>query len=642
MLAQMLPTFGAAVRVGRESVRACTDALGFRAALPGQGDGWAAVSTSARVLAALGGGGFDPEALAVQSQLGWQLGRRTIFAGVTQLAAGHSVTLGPDGASAAVLPATGRPGGSPLAQAVAQARDLLRGYLAAYLDDHPDAVLQLTGGQDSRLLLSAIEPHRRRGVAGDDPGRAGEPRRRASPRRWRAGTRWTTRSSTSPGWTSSIRSRPSPGRCAPRSAWRPRPTRSRTPASTSPRRGPCPGRASPGWGARWRGGSTTSAGVPRPPSRPAAARRLADWRMFANEAVEPGALDRDFGPWARDVAHAAVLRSLDRVRTVLVRRDRRALPRPPDAALGRAPRRRRWPVTAGSSTPCSTTASSPSPAPSRRRTSAARASWPGSRSPWTRSWLPSPSTDGRRRRRTRRRGWPARSASRGRRRPRRSARPANDWAGSVARPPVVPVLADLVARRWRRDPSMLEDLRGTGIFDAAWLDQVATGVRQPSPGDDGLPGERRRRAPGTADDDDGAPRPLTLRHAPDTSQEPTVSPRRTRRAARRWRAWSSRACCSWPRARTAAAPARTTPAPNRSTAYSIWADDAGPRVTGGLGESVGHPGCRVLLRRRRRGHRRPVLPRPGQRRPPRGAAVDRVRPAPRHHPTPVQPAGPAG
>ena len=56
------------------------------------------------------------------------------------------------------------PGRLTLAEAVTRARDVLRGYLSAYLDDHPDAVLQLTGGQDSRLLLSAIEPSRRRGL----------------------------------------------------------------------------------------------------------------------------------------------------------------------------------------------------------------------------------------------------------------------------------------------------------------------------------------------------------------------------------------------------------------------------------------------------------------------------------------------
>lgn len=41
---------------------------------------------------------------------------------------------------------------------------MLREYLDAFLDDHPDAVLQLTGGQDSRLLLSAVPPERRRGL----------------------------------------------------------------------------------------------------------------------------------------------------------------------------------------------------------------------------------------------------------------------------------------------------------------------------------------------------------------------------------------------------------------------------------------------------------------------------------------------
>ena len=41
---------------------------------------------------------------------------------------------------------------------------ILRQFMAAYLDDHPEAVLQLTGGQDSRILLSAIPPQRRRGL----------------------------------------------------------------------------------------------------------------------------------------------------------------------------------------------------------------------------------------------------------------------------------------------------------------------------------------------------------------------------------------------------------------------------------------------------------------------------------------------
>ena len=64
----------------------------------------------------------------------------------------------------------------------------------------------------------------------------------------------------------------------------------------------------------------------------------------------------------------------------------------------------------------------------------------------------------------------------------KALRKAGQRLGGQRRPPAGgPVLAGLVARRWGRDPSMLEDLRSTGIFDAAWLDQVATGDRQPTP-----------------------------------------------------------------------------------------------------------------------------------------------------------------
>ena len=44
------------------------------------------------------------------------------------------------------------------------AAEMLREYVNAFLDDYPDAILQLTGGQDSRLLLSAVPRSRRRGL----------------------------------------------------------------------------------------------------------------------------------------------------------------------------------------------------------------------------------------------------------------------------------------------------------------------------------------------------------------------------------------------------------------------------------------------------------------------------------------------
>ncbi len=163
-LSEMLPTFGAVVRRGDGTVVACTDALGFHHLYTRVGIGWAAVSTSARVLGALGDSGFDLEGVAVQSLLGWQLGDRTLFRDVTKLGAGSAVTMSDRGMRThRYASERGRESVQP-ELAVPAMRDMLRGYLAAYLDDHPDAVLQLTGGQDSRLLLSAIEPGRRRGL----------------------------------------------------------------------------------------------------------------------------------------------------------------------------------------------------------------------------------------------------------------------------------------------------------------------------------------------------------------------------------------------------------------------------------------------------------------------------------------------
>ena len=41
---------------------------------------------------------------------------------------------------------------------------ILRSWQSRYLEDHPDTVLQLTGGHDSRILLGAIPPEQRRGI----------------------------------------------------------------------------------------------------------------------------------------------------------------------------------------------------------------------------------------------------------------------------------------------------------------------------------------------------------------------------------------------------------------------------------------------------------------------------------------------
>ena len=49
-------------------------------------------------------------------------------------------------------------------EATTRAAALLRSFLERYMDEHPNPTLQLTGGQDSRLVLSAIPRARRKGL----------------------------------------------------------------------------------------------------------------------------------------------------------------------------------------------------------------------------------------------------------------------------------------------------------------------------------------------------------------------------------------------------------------------------------------------------------------------------------------------
>lgn len=153
----VLPPFGALLAEGHRH-RFAVDGMGFRQLYVRQGTGWAAVSTSARALNHLEPGSLDLTALATQSLLGWQVGARTWFEG-TALAA-PSVTL-QDGD---IQSRSASRGGAerPPAEPVRVAARLLRDIVTAYLDDHPDAELQLTGGLDSRILLAAVPPARRR------------------------------------------------------------------------------------------------------------------------------------------------------------------------------------------------------------------------------------------------------------------------------------------------------------------------------------------------------------------------------------------------------------------------------------------------------------------------------------------------
>ena len=174
-LAEVLPTFAAVDHVGETAVVAAADVLGFRHLYYGAGRGFAVLSTSARAAGACLGSDLDREAIAVQSLLGWQLGQRTMFQGVHKLAPGTLATLGDGRISVRSFRRQAHDGERTLDASVSEAAAVLREYVDAFLADYPDAILQLTGGQDSRLLLSAVPRARRRGLRTVTLGLPGNP-----------------------------------------------------------------------------------------------------------------------------------------------------------------------------------------------------------------------------------------------------------------------------------------------------------------------------------------------------------------------------------------------------------------------------------------------------------------------------------
>jgi asparagine synthase (glutamine-hydrolysing) len=102
----------------------------------------------------------------VQSLVGWQVGLGTAFRGITKLAPGSLATLhaGRVGVERYLAETTAPETVPSVADVVDEMAQILRDLHTAYLTDHPDTVLQLTGGQDSRLLLCAVPPGMRAGM----------------------------------------------------------------------------------------------------------------------------------------------------------------------------------------------------------------------------------------------------------------------------------------------------------------------------------------------------------------------------------------------------------------------------------------------------------------------------------------------
>jgi len=308
-LAEVLPTFAAAASTPSGGTSVATDYLGFRHVFHGQSHGAAVVSSSSHACALELGAGLDLEAVAVQSSLGWQLGQRTLFDGIRKLGPGGIATL-KDGVVA--LSSYLRPGAAgtlDLDRAVRTAADVLRGYLTTYLEDHPDVRLQLTGGQDSRLLLSAVPNAQRRGLRVVTLGAAGDPDVDiAADLVARYGMRHELLSLDGLDQLDPAAAFALCVEAARRLDYSADPLAHAALTYAEARSEPGP-RLSGLGGEVARGfyylGLPTSA-----PVSPRRAQRLAHWRMFVNEGVPVEALAPSFAQWARDFATQEVVRVL--------------------------------------------------------------------------------------------------------------------------------------------------------------------------------------------------------------------------------------------------------------------------------------------------------------------------------------------
>jgi asparagine synthase (glutamine-hydrolysing) len=163
----LLPPFAAAHRGDAGgAVTVANDWLGYRQLYWWRGAHAGAVSTSARALAALAGAGLDQTGVGAQALIGWQIADRTIFEGVRALPPATIATLiNGELSLRQYAPPVRQQGPAPaLDDAIDEMASILVSWQTSYLEQHPDAVLQLTGGHDSRILLGATPEKLRVGL----------------------------------------------------------------------------------------------------------------------------------------------------------------------------------------------------------------------------------------------------------------------------------------------------------------------------------------------------------------------------------------------------------------------------------------------------------------------------------------------
>jgi asparagine synthase (glutamine-hydrolysing) len=160
VLSGITPPFGVVSCSGPgRPVIAATDLTGSRHLYWYQGDGWAGLSTSALALACCAGTGPDADALVVRAMLGFHLGTSSPFHGVHKLGPAEAAALTAGRVQTARY-ATPWPTQDRQKLTAAAVADTLAGLLRACGEwtsaTFPAAVLELSGGLDSRILLAAI------------------------------------------------------------------------------------------------------------------------------------------------------------------------------------------------------------------------------------------------------------------------------------------------------------------------------------------------------------------------------------------------------------------------------------------------------------------------------------------------------
>ena len=151
----------AAALIEADQATVAADHVGMRHVYGARRDGWAAVSTSATRLAGQIAADVDVTALSVFRLAGHYLDDETPYAGVRKLPAAHAFRLRDGGL--AVQPYE-VPGPAYVDDAVAAHAGRLRELVSGFVEHHPDAVIELSGGLDSRLVLAAVPLERRAGL----------------------------------------------------------------------------------------------------------------------------------------------------------------------------------------------------------------------------------------------------------------------------------------------------------------------------------------------------------------------------------------------------------------------------------------------------------------------------------------------